>query len=61
MYFLFQLKTNVVYAEGDYSMMGYVDIQDEEDTRAEKVRTVIAVNKNLEKVRYAKILAVNQY
>lgn len=46
MYLLFELKTNVVYAEGDYTMIGYVDIQDEEDTLAEKVRNVIAVNKD---------------
>ena len=59
MYFLFQLKTNVVYAEGDLTMMRYVDIQDEEDTLAEKVRTVIAVNKDREKVRYAIIAAIN--
>ena len=59
MYFLFQLKTNVVYAEGDLTMMRYVDIQDEENTLAEKVRTVIAVNKDREKVRYAIIVAVN--
>ena len=59
MYFLIQLKTNVVYAEGDLTMMRYVDIQDEEHTLAEKVGTVIAVNKDREKVRYAIIEVVN--
>ena len=41
-------------------MMRYVDTQDEEDTLAKKARTVIAVNKDRGKVRYAIILAVNK-
>ena len=40
-------------------MMRYVDTLDEEDTLAKKARTVIAVNKDREKVRYAIIVAVN--